>query len=119
MGVYDIFHLEIECPKCGNEFEIWAQTKSLDCQMKDYKIGDPIAWPNDEIFVYDGCRKCNKELYIGVKIENGFVKEITEIFVKGELPGGLDNWFGKLYFPSDVAEYLKTYRYEQHVSEEE
>jgi len=113
MGVYDIFSLEINCPKCDNRFVTWAQTKSLHCEMKTYEIGDPIEWPNDEIFVYSWCDKCEKEIYQGIRIEGGFVKEKTESFMKGELPGGLDRWFGELYFPSSVAECLQIYRYEQ------
>jgi len=119
MGVYDMFHLETTCPKCDNKFDDYAQTKSLNCAMKTYGLGDPIAWHNDEIFVYSCCNKCGKELFIGIRIENGFVKEVTEVFVKGELPGGLDDWFGKLYFPSDVAESLQIYRYEQRILKEE
>lgn len=119
MGVYDIFYLEIECPKCGNKFNDYAQTKSLYCQMKEYKIGDPIEWPNDEIFVYSYCGKCKETLYQGIRIEGGYVRGKTEAFIKGELPGELDRWFGELYFPSTVAEYLQVYRYEQHIIEKE
>jgi len=113
MGLYDIFYLEIKCPKCGREFKDYAQTKSLYCEMKDYRIGDPIEWPNDEIFVYSYCSKCGKTLFQGVRIENGFVKETTVAYLKDELPDGLDRFFGEIYFPSDVAEYLKGYRYEE------
>ncbi len=111
MGLYDMFYLEIECPKCGNKFDDYAQTKSLYCDMREYKIGDPIHWEDAEIFVYSWCDKCKNEIYQGIKIENGHVKEKTVAYIKGELPGELDNWFGKLYFPSDVAEFLKDYRY--------
>jgi len=113
MGLYDIFHLEIECPKCGNKFEDYAQTKSLYCQMKEYKLGDSIDWPNGEIFVYSWCEKCDSEIFQGIRIEGGFVKEKTEAFIKGELPGELDEWFGRLYFPSAVADYLQIYRYKE------
>lgn len=110
MGVYDSFHLEITCPKCGNVFEDYAQTKSLYCQMDTYEIGDPIDWGDDEIFVYSWCDKCENEIYQGIKIEGEFVKEKTVAYVKGGLPGNLDKWFGELYFPSDVSEYLSIYR---------
>lgn len=107
MGLYDIFDLDFECPKCGTRFVDHAQTKSLHCELNIYHLGAPIDWPDDIIFVYSYCNQCEKTLFQGIKIENGHVKEKTVTYLKGDLPGGLDKFCGEIWFPSVVAEYLE------------
>jgi hypothetical protein len=58
MGIYDTFHMEAPCWKCGKVLDDW-QTKQLDPCMHVYKKGDRIRSINiieGTIDVYTCCR---------------------------------------------------------------
>jgi uncharacterized protein YbaR (Trm112 family) len=40
MGMFDTIHMTVACPVCKNETLMEVQTKDLDCELKDFNVGD-------------------------------------------------------------------------------
>jgi len=78
MGMYDTFYGEIKCPICGKLHKIDEQTKSYECMLNEFLLGDYIDKGNaNYIYSIDGY--CNHKWFsIGAVIRKGqLVKYIT------------------------------------------
>lgn len=73
MGCFDTFVGKIECPKCNKLVKIEEQTKSYDCLLSDFKVGDYIDKGNSNYFYeFDQyCQKCKETFKTYAIIRNG------------------------------------------------
>ena len=55
MGMYDTMYLNVKCPYCGRVSEMDVQTKDLECDLNDYRVGDYVS---DKYNYVDGITNC-------------------------------------------------------------
>lgn len=55
MGMYDTMYLNVKCPYCGRVSEMDVQTKDLECDLNDYRVGDYVS---DKYNYVDGVTNC-------------------------------------------------------------
>lgn len=82
MGMYDTFYGEIKCPICGKTHKIEEQTKSYDCALDEFLLGDYIDKGNANYIYPIDCFCETKEdhpmFHVGAIIRKGqLVKYVT------------------------------------------
>ena len=85
MGMYDTFYGEVKCPYCGETHEFEDQTKSYECSLENYHIGDYVDKGNTN-YIYEFkwcCDKDRSKLFdIGIAICRG---QIVKFLVNEEI----------------------------------
>lgn len=73
MGLYDTFRGEVKCPLCGKQITFAVQTKSYNCILESFEIGDYIDTANKTCIhsLATDCCNCHKIIDIYVVVING------------------------------------------------
>ena len=84
MGMFDTFYGKIKCPYCDKYHNFEEQTKSYDCMMDEFKLGDYIDKANATyVYPFDAyCEKNSKQFNGNIVIVKG---QIVKIFNDHEL----------------------------------
>ena len=85
MGMFDTFLGEIKCPYCGELHEFEEQTKSYDCTLDNFLIGDYVDKGNTN-YIYEfkwWCDKDRSKLFdVGIAIRRG---QIVKFLIADEI----------------------------------
>ena len=73
MGCFDTFVGNVECPHCKEDTRFWEQTKSYDCLLQDFKVGDYIDKGNANYFYKFecSCEYCKENITVYAAIRRG------------------------------------------------
>lgn len=77
MGMFDSIYLNIKCPLCKETSGMKAQTKDLDCYLKEYKLGDFVG--TTEYKSLECITKCRSEKCL--KNSNGTFGTFFNLYV--------------------------------------
>lgn len=82
MGMFDTFHGKIRCPQCGELHDFEEQTKSYNCVMEDFKIGDYIDKANENyIYPFDAyCYKYKTSFTGSIIVVRGQIIKFVNTF---------------------------------------
>lgn len=74
MGLFETFIVKVTCPYCKEELTDF-QSKSFECEMNTYRIGERLLYCPIEKGVmkraaYTRCETADKFVYIDIKIKN-------------------------------------------------
>jgi hypothetical protein len=55
MGMFDSVRIKMKCPYCGESSIIEAQTKELECNLEEWKVGDFVTDKVDHLVCIADC----------------------------------------------------------------
>lgn len=89
MGMYDSVKIKIKCPYCGEESEIEAQTKELDCTLEVWKVGDFVSDKFNYLDCVADCLQpeCKKASMLGYHSRIGRFFNVRIFLKKGKVSG--------------------------------
>jgi hypothetical protein len=73
MGMYDTFYGTIKCPHCGKQHKFEEQTKSYECVLENFLLGDYVDRGN-RTYTYDfetWCDETNKKFIGNIIVYKG------------------------------------------------
>ena len=81
MGLYNLLHADVRCPRCGAQVQVEAQIKVGFLNLYDHRVGDALRYDDAPAATrrvedidgvgYAVCPACGKDFWLNVEVRNG------------------------------------------------